>query len=375
MQQQLLLERKLSRSSSSGPLPYLTSTPPAALPLNGLRRGTSLSPGAKNFVFHTATSYGTKLVRKKALLVGIGYRNHKHLTPLRGCKNDVLQMFALLSSELFGFPERNIRVLCDELSQLGTVRVGSPTRTNILRDMKWLTEGVVAGDSVFFFFAGHGERVQDTSGDEKDTGFDQCIMPIDFMRICEPIYRDGKIRLRGVDPILDDTIYERLVRSVPDGAKVTAVVDACKSGTICDLPVIYDEHGSPRYRNGERGPPREVLRPYLAAGGCVLFSGSADHQLSADMTVTVDRSGNATPEKESFGIMTRSFVEASREMCTARSSDYDGVENWSYGELLERIRQLVKEKAHVHMPAYFEKQEPQLSSSHAFDIWNTKFAV
>ena len=198
-------------------------------------------------------------------------------------------------------------------------------------------------------------------------------MPVDYMRALEPVHKAGKLRFKGVEPILDDTIYERLVRSVPDGAKVTAIVDACKSGTICDLPVVYDNEGKPRYRNGAYKPPREVLRPYRYAGACVLFSGSADHQLSADMTVTV-KDGNAEV-RESFGIMTRSFSDAVKEMVAERDANYDGVEKWTYGQFQQRLRELVRERAQMHLPDYFEKQEPQLSTSHAFDIWNTRLSV
>lgn len=197
-------------------------------------------------------------------------------------------------------------------------------------------------------------------------------MPIDYRR--KPGHNQGLSHFKGVEPILDDTIYERLVRSVPDGAKVTAIIDACKSGTVCDLPVIYDANGKPRYRNGESRPPREALRPYLPAGGCVLFSGSADHQMSADMPVIVESEGHA-PAVESSGIMTRSFIDAVREMCQERNVPYDGVEPWSYGQLLSRVKELVKERAMMHLPDFFEKQEPQLSTSHAIDIWDTSFTL
>lgn len=155
---------------------------------------------------------------------------------------------------------------------------------------------------------------------------------------------------------------------------MTAIIDACRSGTICDLPVIYDADGQARYRNGEKGPPRATSRPHLSAGGCVLFSGSMDHQLSADMTIDVHENGRT--RRESFGIMTKSFVDAMVEMCALRdASRYCGVESWSYGTFLQRIRELVKIRAREHLPEYFEKQEPQLSSSHTLDVWNTFFAM
>lgn len=195
-------------------------------------------------------------------------------------------------------------------------------------------------------------------------------MPVDFMP--PPKHGAGKVPFRGVSPILDDTIYERLVRAVPSGAKVTAIVDACRSGTVCDLPVVYDEQGRPRYRNGGCNPPREIRAPHKSAGGFVLFSGSADHQLSADMTIA---KGGPDGGALSFGVMTRSFVEAMTEMACARDpSIYNGVESWTYGELFERIKHLVGQRTTAYVPQNFEVQEPQLSSSH-LNIWEQPFTI
>lgn len=141
-----------------------------------LHRRPSLSPASETFIPPTTTSYGTALRRRKALLVGIGYRNHRLLRPLPGCRTDVCSMFALITGPLFGFPTDSVRVLCDELQQVGDVIVSQPTRINILRDLRWLTTDVSPGESVFFFFAGHGDFVEDLSGDEIESGFDQvCI--------------------------------------------------------------------------------------------------------------------------------------------------------------------------------------------------------
>ncbi|KAI0557949.1 Meiotic coiled-coil protein [Gracilaria domingensis] len=337
--------------------PYRAASAPSWTPRPRLS-GEAISPAARNFVARATTSYDTKLRRRKALLIGIGYRNHKHLTPVPGARNDVLAMFELLSGPFFGFPQSDIHILCDEPLTAGACSAVQPTRAQIIRELLWLTEGIVAGDSVVFFFAGHGEMVHDTSGDEIDTGFDQCIMPVDF--VPRPLYDDkGRLRIRGVDPILDDIIYKLLVKAVPEGAKVTAIVDACKSGTICDLPVVYDKHCAPRFRNGERRPPRHLNFHHKAAGGFVLFSGSADHQLSADMVVPVNI-GN---------------TDAVYEMCQSRDPRYDGVEGWSYGSLLHRIKILVKERCGQFVPSYLEEQEPQLSSSHEFDLWTTRFSM
>lgn len=186
---------------------------------------------------------------------------------------------------------------------------------------------------------------------------------------------------RGAPAILDDVIYERLVRCVPDGAKVTALVDACRSGTVCDLPVQYDADGQVLFRNGSTGPPRLRNQHHLAAGGFVLFSGCADSQFSADMVIVDPESdGNKTV---SCGIMTKAFVDAVSEMASQRqesnngssSSDKTGVEAWTYGMLMLRIRQLVTFWATQVVGDHAPIQEPQMSSSHALNIWYTPFSM
>lgn len=175
--QQILQERGLASASPESDK-NLTPTrgPEIVLPadeINGLKRKQSISPAVPDYVAVTTTPYSSKLNRRKALLIGIGYRDHKHLHQLPGCRNDVTMMFQLLTSDLFGFPQQSVRVLSDELESIGTVQVEAPTRFNILHDMQWLTEDVKEGDSVVFFFAGHGDFIEDVSGDEVETGVDQ----------------------------------------------------------------------------------------------------------------------------------------------------------------------------------------------------------
>lgn len=138
-----------------------------------LRRMSSLSPAASTFEPPLTTSYGTPLKRYKALLVGIGYGKHRFLRPLPGCRTDVRNMFDLLTGPLFRFPTDNVHVLCDEIDTLGSVKVEQPTRITILRELNWLTKYISPGDSVIFFFAGHGDFVVDFSGDEIESGLDQ----------------------------------------------------------------------------------------------------------------------------------------------------------------------------------------------------------
>lgn len=189
-------------------------------------------------------------------------------------------------------------------------------------------------------------------------------MPMDYEK--PALHGAGKLP-KGATAILDDLIYERLVRCVPDGAKVTALVDACRSGTVCDLPVQYDDDGQVVIRNQATGPPRLRNQHHLSAGGFVLFSGCSDSQFSADMTLQ--------DGKTSCGIMTKSFVDAVGEMTAQRAKASDAIETWTYGMLMMRIKQLVTFWAKQVVSDYAPIQEPQMSSSHALNIWHTPFSM
>merc|ERR1712063_186934 len=101
---------------------------------------------------------------------------------------------------------------------------GMAVKAEILEGCKWLVAGAKSGDSLFFHYSGHGVQVKDTSGDEEEDGFDEAICPADF-------------RASGV--IVDDDLHEIMVKNLPEGVKLTALMDCCHSGTGMDLAYIY----------------------------------------------------------------------------------------------------------------------------------------
>lgn len=80
----------------------------------------------------------------------------------------------------------------------------------------------------FFHYSGHGGQTDDDGGDEDD-GYDETIYPVDFEQA-------------GV--IVDDTMHEIMVGSLPPGCRLTAIMDCCHSGSALDLPYIYSTTGN-----------------------------------------------------------------------------------------------------------------------------------
>ena len=86
----------------------------------------------------------------------------------------------------------------------------------------WLVQGCQPGDSLLFHYSGHGSRQRNYNGDEVD-GYDETLCPLDF-------------ETQGM--IVDDEINATIVRPLPHGVKLHAIIDACHSGTILDLPFL-----------------------------------------------------------------------------------------------------------------------------------------
>lgn len=241
-----------------------------------------------------------KNIRTKALQVGINYYGTKN--QLGGCINDVKAMERVLVSK--GYKE--IKQLTDN----GTDEY--PSRNAMLNGIRWLVEGAVKGDMLFFQYSGHGAQQVDRNGDEID-GKDEIL--------CPPNYPKSSIT--------DDELKELLVDRVPEGVRLFAVMDCCHSGTVFDLSY------KSRFKNSLR-----LIHDFIESkskGEVVMLSGCRDDQTSADA--------------QGYGAMTSSLLKV------YKSQGFTTVE-----ALLSGIREELKRRRF--------RQIPQLSSNRSSDILN-----
>ncbi|KAH9058348.1 peptidase C14 [Lactarius vividus] len=168
---------------------------------------------------------------KKALLVGIDYSTHpNHSYRLKWCVYDAREI-ALFLHESFDFEWGNMQILTDD--QPGNL----PSKANILAAMRWLVEGARTGDNLFFYFSGHAIQVKDTNGDEPDV-FHECICALDYIN-------GGNSPPSQTTPgiISGHVMHDIMVKPLPRGCRLTAVLDCGHSGKLLDLPFIYDRRG------------------------------------------------------------------------------------------------------------------------------------
>jgi hypothetical protein len=147
--------------------------------------------------------------RRRSLLIGINYRGTGN--ELHGCVNDVRRMLPVLES--LGFPTDGSSqvVLLDEP---GASAESMPTRENILMAIRWLVEGVEAGDALFLHYSGHGGQ---------DDGH-ETLVPLDF-------------ETQGM--LQDAELFEELVKPLPQACRLTCLLDSCHSEGALNLPYKF----------------------------------------------------------------------------------------------------------------------------------------
>nr|GMC61854.1 metacaspase-1-like [Ipomoea batatas] len=294
--------------------------------------------------FSPGPSSGQPHSRKRAVIVGISYRNSRH--ELKGCLNDAKCMRFLLVNR-FKFPPDSILMLTEE--ETDPYRI--PTKHNIRMAMHWLVVGCQPGDSLVFHYSGHGSQQRNYNGDEVD-GYDETLCPLDF-------------ETQGM--IVDDEINATLVRPIPRGAKLHAIIDACHSGTMLDLPFLCRMDRSGRYM-WEDHRPRSGAWKGSSGGEVISFSGCDDDQTSADT--------DSLSQVTSTGAMTYSFIQAIEHgqgttygsILNAMRASIRSSDNGLGGSAGSLVTSLLTMLVTGGSGGIGMRQEPQLTANEQFDV-------
>jgi len=218
-----------------------------------------------------------------------------------------------------------------------------PTKANIVRGLKWLTQGAVRGDSLFFSFSGHGTQSRENADPDS---LAESIFPVDF---------------RNEGTITDEALHGFLAAVLPAGVRLTAVVDSAHSGAGLDLPYFV----LPGYGQAAQAANSKIAKRYavqLKRGGTPQSASYATLQkdkrlIHADVfCFSASRdfpTGPVVPNKAGGGL-TGAFLQAAQ----AHSGEQ------SFAGLLQNIAQTLTASG---LP-----QTPELTLSRPFDL-NTPF--
>jgi len=220
------------------------------------------------------------MIRTVAILIGIRYLGTKN--ELDGCHNDTMSMYNLLNNEYGNTIDFLILADTDDkiCGNNNNIAYFQPTKKNIERILNSVINDY---DNYYFHFSGHGIQSKDRNGDELD-GKDESILPVDFRE-------NGKIT--------DDYMYKNFISKLDSSCKVNVIMDCCHSGTMLDLPYLYnnsenkknntfiDTWKSESYMDDEYRKKRNL--PWV-----ISLSGCKDKEVSWDVTYNDNSNGALT---------------------------------------------------------------------------------
>ncbi len=157
----------------------------------------------------------------RAVVVGVS----DYLTldaDLKGPSNDARLMAETLIAR--GLSPANITVLASDPADLPTgTATGQPTHDAIFQALAAATAASASGDTVVFFFSGHGAQAPDLSGDEGG-GYDELLLPADATGWKGSI---GSVE----NALVDDDLQTWAQQALAKGVQVVGLIDACHSAT------------------------------------------------------------------------------------------------------------------------------------------------
>ena len=245
--------------------------------------------------------------KKRALLIGCDYIGTEY--QLSGCMNDVENIQTKLKSQ-YGF--NNIVIMTDNTNK-------KPTKANILDELKNLLTSANSEDKLFLSFSGHGFKIKDTSGDEKDK-LDEVFVSLDL------------------DYISDYEIKIFINNNLKKNVTLFALFDCCHSGTILDLRYQYLDS-----ENNDKAS--ENTNVSETVGNIIMISGCMDNQTSEEVFAN----------NKNQGAMTWAFLDTINKN-----------PNLTWKDLITTMRGSLKTSKY--------QQIPQLSSGKKLDL-NTQLCL
>ena len=228
--------------------------------------------------------------KRLALLVGVAEYAAEHVPDLTGPPNDVALMYQLLTDPEggYGFPPENICVL---LNQDATAAA--------FRDA-WdrLTRATQGGDTVFFYYAGHGSQTSDRNGDEAD-GMDETMMLHDA-------------RTPGVFDVVDDD-FNQMVRELHARKPQQLVIglDSCNSGSAArDIASASAASTEPGVEPITRMFTHEAPEAYGVTPSTASTTEMPLDALPGVVVLSAAKDGSGALEIDGHGVFTQALVES-----------------------------------------------------------------
>jgi len=228
--------------------------------------------------------------------------------------NDVALVRRILK-QFVGVPNEDIRVVVNERA----------TKANIVHRLRTMVRTAKKGDTIVFYFSGHGSQIRDRDGDELTDWLDELICPYDM---------DWDRRTYIVDDDLDALFAE-----LAPGVVLEVFLDCCFWGASPRELVAEPPQPAPQVGVRYLPPPLDIASRtdgdeerlhYHALSGCNCF---------ADRNVLWAASAEGQPAAEDF-IEGQVNGVSTYWWCRFIEANVERLAHWEYGrgELLEDLR-------------------------------------
>lgn len=265
--------------------------------------------------------------RLHALIVGIdryrysdAHQQGAVFSDLRGAVGDALR-FKQALAELYGVDvDTPARGACDSSSAATTTLTdGCATRARILQALGQRIATLRAGDTLLFYFAGHGSRYRDDTARDQDTGYNGTILPADARN------PDG-----SPGDIFDVELKALKDRAIAKGLFFVSVFDSCNSATAT--------------RDGAAGQSRSA--PALS-GAAPPVPASTSAQAGGDgywVHLAAAQDGEEAQETGGGSVGTRAGVFTSALIDTLHMP---AMRDATFGDLIQEVRLRVATRGHA----------------------------
>lgn len=264
--------------------------------------------------------------RIHALIVGVDRYRHSDarqpgavFSDLRGAVGDA-QRFKQALAELYGVDvDVPAAGACDSSNEATTTLIDDcATRARILEALGQRIASLRPGDTLLFYFAGHGSRYRDDEARDQDTGYNGTILPTDARN---PNGAPGDI--------FDIELKALKDRATAAGLYFVSVFDSCNSATATRAGAAGLSRNAPPLAGV--APPAPVAVPRGADAGYWVHLAAAQDGEEAQET-----GGGAVGARA--GVFTTALIDTLR---------MPGMRDATFGDLIHEVRLRVAARGHA----------------------------
>jgi len=254
------------------------------------------------------------------------------------------------------------------------------SKASMHKAFKWLLQDAQPGDTLFFYFSGHGFRVGEVAGSGGYSTANQCKGSTKMHdkplgeALWLPLLDSNDEQRMGPSRYTDTDFYEDVAKKVPQGVHLFAVVDACHSGTFMNLPWnwISQEyygtcpgHGNENKRVFNKNQFAWEWRSVTSVddmpqiqGTVSLIAASQSYQRSTESNVKTD----------GYGAMTSSLFLDNAERSAPAIMNLALQGGWSWAFTISSLIHRMAPSEEANLAKTARLQIPNFCTSHQFDM-------